>query len=118
MSTIDQSKLLNMRSAILQQNEALQRAAGTGEAQKASGMGAPQKATGEHFASTLTGAIQAVNGQQARAGEMTAAYERGETNDIVGVMMERHKASLAFETTLQVRNKLLSAYRDIMNMPV
>ena len=36
----------------------------------------------------------------------------------VSVMIERQKASLGFETTLQVRNKLLSAYRDIMNMPV
>ena len=46
------------------------------------------------------------------------AYERGDTHDIVSVMIERQKASLGFETTLQVRNKLLSAYRDIMNMPV
>jgi len=33
-------------------------------------------------------------------------------------MLERQKASIGFEATLQVRNKLLSAYRDIMNMPV
>jgi flagellar hook-basal body complex protein FliE len=49
---------------------------------------------------------------------MSASYERGDTHDIVGVMIERQKASLGFEATLQVRNKLLSAYRDIMNMPV
>jgi flagellar hook-basal body complex protein FliE len=49
---------------------------------------------------------------------MSAAYERGETHDIVSVMVERQKASIGFEATMQVRNKLLSAYRDIMNMPV
>ena len=49
---------------------------------------------------------------------MSAAYERGDTNDIVGVMVERQKASIGFEATMQVRNKLLSAYRDIMSMPV
>ncbi|MEQ1687328.1 MAG: flagellar hook-basal body complex protein FliE, partial [Sphingopyxis sp.] len=34
------------------------------------------------------------------------------------VMLARQQASIAFEATLQVRNKLLSAYGDIMNMPV
>ena len=33
-------------------------------------------------------------------------------------MLARQKASVGFEATLQVRNKLLGAYRDIMNMPV
>ena len=62
--------------------------------------------------------MRAVDAQQARASDLSAAYERGETHDIVSVMVERQKASLGFEATLQVRNKLLSAYRDIMNMPV
>jgi flagellar hook-basal body complex protein FliE len=34
------------------------------------------------------------------------------------MMLARQKSSLAFQATLQVRNKLLSAYKDIMNMPV
>ena len=59
-----------------------------------------------------------VNAQQTKASELSAAYERGDTSDIVQVMLERQKASIGFEATLQVRNKLLSAYRDIMNMPV
>jgi flagellar hook-basal body complex protein FliE len=33
-------------------------------------------------------------------------------------MLARQKASIAFEATLQARNKLLSAYKDIMSMPV
>ena len=118
MSTIDQMKLLNMRSAILQQNDALQRAAGSAGMTGAGGAVPADKVKGDSFGETLTSALDAVNAQQMKASDASAAYERGETNDIVGVMMERHKASLAFETTLQVRNKLLSAYRDIMNMPV
>ncbi len=46
------------------------------------------------------------------------AYEAGETADVAAVMLARQKASVSFEATLQIRNKLLSAYRDIMNMPV
>ncbi|MFN3748567.1 MAG: flagellar hook-basal body complex protein FliE [Sphingorhabdus sp.] len=110
MNAIDQNRLLQMRSAIMSQNQALQRAAGVGSAQPVQGPSS--------FARTLTDAVQNVNAQQTRASELSAAYERGETHDIVSVMIERQKASLGFEATLQVRNKLLSAYRDIMNMPV
>lgn len=109
MSAIEPSRLLQLRTNILSQNQALQRAAGrptTGEVQESS------------FSKTLTDAVQAVNDQQTKAGALSEAYERGETSDIVQVMVERQKASVGFEATLQVRNKLLSAYRDIMNMPV
>lgn len=111
MSTIDQSRLLQMRSTILSQNGALQRAAGRGVDTGETVASAP-------FAKTMTDALQMVNTQQSKASELSASYERGETHDIVSVMVERQKASIGFEATMQVRNKLLSAYRDIMNMPV
>ena len=113
MSTIETSRLLQMRSTILNQNQALQRAAG----RDAAG-GADVATRTADFGSAISAALQQVNAQQAKASEMSEAYERGDTHDIVSVMIERQKASLGFETTLQVRNKLLSAYRDIMNMPV
>ena len=46
------------------------------------------------------------------------AYERGETTDIASVMLTQQQASIQFEATLQVRNKLLTAYKDIMNMSI
>lgn len=116
MSAIDQSRLLQMRSTILNQNAALQRAAGKDV------VGVPPAAVQPEapvsFGKTMNDALQAVSAQQAKASELSAAYERGDTHDIVSVMVERQKASLGFEATVQVRNKLLSAYRDIMNMPV
>jgi flagellar hook-basal body complex protein FliE len=111
MSTIDQSRLLQMRSNILSQNDALRRAAGRDAPVEAVVSTTP-------FAQTMTDALKVVNAQQGKASALSASYERGETNDIVSVMVERQKASIGFEATLQVRNKLLSAYRDIMNMPV
>jgi flagellar hook-basal body complex protein FliE len=112
MTSIDQSRLLQMRSTIIGQNNALQRAAGRVQ-------DSVEPPTGQiDFGQTLNEALQSVNRQQAAATELTDAYQRGETHDIVSVMVERQKASLGFEATLQVRNKLLSAYRDIMNMPV
>lgn len=117
MSTIDPSRLLQMRSTILNQNQALQRAAGRGAAGGLDGIGGDANGTPD-FGAAINNALQQVNAQQIKAGELSEAYERGDTHDIVSVMIERQKASLGFETTLQVRNKLLSAYRDIMNMPV
>ena len=117
MSTIDQSRLLQMRSSILNQNQALQRAAGRGAAGGIEG-GAGGVGGTPDFGAAISNALQQVNAQQQRATDVSEAYERGDTHDIVSVMIERQKASLGFETTLQVRNKLLSAYRDIMNMPV
>jgi flagellar hook-basal body complex protein FliE len=110
MNGIDSNRLLQMRSSIIDQNAALRRAAGD--------TAAPAKPEDGSFGSVLQDAVQSVNAQQQKAQDLSAAYERGETNDIVGVMIERQKASIGFEATLQVRNKLLSAYRDIMNMPV
>lgn len=48
----------------------------------------------------------------------TYTYERGETTDIATVALIQQRASVSFEATLQVRNKVLSAYKDIMSMAV
>jgi flagellar hook-basal body complex protein FliE len=63
-------------------------------------------------------ALSAVHRMQGESNAQSAAWERGETQDIASVMLTRQKASIAFEATLQARNRLLSAYRDVMNMPV
>ncbi|GBH31735.1 flagellar hook-basal body complex protein FliE [Sphingobium xenophagum] len=70
------------------------------------------------FTSTLQTQLQKINDINARAGQLTVAYERGEEVDIAKVMLARQESSIAFEATLQVRNRLLSAYKDIMSMPV
>jgi len=123
MSGISPATLLQMRSAILQQNSALQKAA-TNAAQPidaiggVSGVGGVGNANGGNFASAMKSALTEVNGLQANAEAATSSYERGETTDIAAVMLAREKASVGFQATLQVRNKLLSAYKDIMSMPV
>jgi flagellar hook-basal body complex protein FliE len=121
MTTVNTSNLLAMRNAILQQNSALQKAAAAPAPNPLTGIGQIGGATtapDSTFASTLRGALTEVNGQQAKANQVTEAYERGETTDIAAVMLQREQASVGFQATLQVRNKLLSAYKDIMSMPV
>ena len=115
MTAIDSSRLMQLRTAILEQNSALQRAAGTGNPAAATDtQGAPPGGFGDAFRSALT----EVNGLQAQSDQISAAYEKGDVTDIAAVMLSRQQASIGFEATLQVRNKLLSAYKDIMSMPV
>jgi flagellar hook-basal body complex protein FliE len=124
MSAISPATLLQMRSAILQQNSALQKAAADAAQPigNIAGIGGTSGVGGANnnggFASALSSALNQVNGMQASADTATSSYERGETTDIAGVMLAREKASVGFQATLQVRNKLLSAYKDIMSMPV
>ncbi len=49
---------------------------------------------------------------------MSEAYDKGQVTDVAKVMLARQEAGVGFEATLQVRNKLLSAYQDIMKMGV
>ncbi len=107
-------RVMQLRAQILERNQALSRANAT----LAPAPVAPQPAKPASFTDTFADALKGVNEQQNRAGELSAMYERGETVDIAKVMMARQQASVGFEATLQVRNKLLSAYKDIMSMTV
>ena len=73
-------------------------------------------APGKGFATTLTTALKEVSAVQNRSSDLQVAYERGQVTDIAQVMLARQEAGIAFEATLQTRNKLLSAYQDIMRM--
>tara|TARA_Y100000287_G_scaffold22090_1_gene15247 strand:- start:1475 stop:1816 length:342 start_codon:yes stop_codon:yes gene_type:complete len=70
------------------------------------------------FGDYIQTAVEAVNETQMNAAEMRDAYERGEDVPLTDVVLSMQKSSLAFEATLQVRNKLLKAYNDVLSMPV
>ena len=77
-----------------------------------------QKQPSEGFGDRITNAIDQVASAQNRTAELVKAYEMGVENDISKVMINQQVSSLGFQLTLNVRNKVLSAYKDIMNMPV
>lgn len=106
-------RVMALRAQILERNAALSRANVTAAAATPS---APAPAGS--FAATMENALQSVNAQSQKASALSEAYDRGETVDIAKVMLARQEASVGFEATLQVRNKILSAYKDIMSMPV
>ena len=106
------SGVLALRAQILERSQALAPVAMGSRAPVATPSGAPG------FGSAMADALKAVNGLQADSSEKAASWERGETHDIATVMLSRQKASVAFEATMQTRNRLLTAYRDILNMPI
>ena len=70
------------------------------------------------FAESIKNAVNEVNETQQASKALKAAYESGEDIPLTDVVMGIQKSSLAFEATLQIRNKVLKAYEEIMNMPV
>ena len=70
------------------------------------------------FTSRMGDALKEIASAQNQAADITKAYELGMENDISKVMISQQVSSLGFQLTLNVRNKMLSAYKDIMNMPV
>nr|WP_295667926.1 flagellar hook-basal body complex protein FliE [Sphingomonas sp.] len=109
-------RVMALRAQILERNQALARANSTAGAPAATPDINGAKPTS--FTSAMEDALKNVNDGQQKASDLSASYERGETIDIAKVMLARQQASVGFEATLQVRNKLLSAYKDIMSMPV
>ncbi len=80
------------------------------------GSQAPQGPSG--FGDLVRQTVDKVNANQMQATKIASAYERGEGVPLTDVGLSMQKSSLSFEATLQVRNKVLKAYEDILNMPV
>jgi flagellar hook-basal body complex protein FliE len=78
----------------------------------------PPAAEKPDFGESVKSLLNQVNEAQLKSRQMAEAYERGEDVPLTDVVLAMQKSSLSFEATLQVRNKVLKAYEDIMNMPV
>ncbi len=77
------------------------------------------KEAGEDFSNLLTNSINKVNEVSKESGKLADAFVMGDPNvSLAEVMIAKQKSGIAFEATLQVRNKLLSAYKEIMAMQV
>jgi flagellar hook-basal body complex protein FliE len=100
-------------SQVLAEMRALQaRASGISEAPAA-------QAQPSDFANLMKNSVDHVAGMQKQATALADAFEAGDKSiDLTRVMLEAQKASLAFRAMTEVRNKLVDAYQQVMNMPV
>jgi flagellar hook-basal body complex protein FliE len=85
----------------------------------APGSAAPKPAdTAVDFSTILGNAIEETNELQTQAGQEVQKVMTGEINDIHSAMIAVQKADVSFQMMMQVRNKLVSAYQEIMKMQV
>lgn len=78
-----------------------------------------QPAVKADFASALRASLDQVNGMQQNAQQLGQRFAMGDDNvNLSDVMIAMQKSNISFQATVQVRNKLVSAYQDIMNMQV
>jgi flagellar hook-basal body complex protein FliE len=97
---------------LLQELNSLAARAGGQEQTPAAG-GAPD------FSETLKATLDQVNNAQQQAGQLAQQFDLNAPDvNLHDVMVSLQKASLSFQTMVQVRNRLVSAYQEIMNMQV
>ncbi|MDH3588741.1 MAG: flagellar hook-basal body complex protein FliE [Gammaproteobacteria bacterium] len=108
MSDIDISRVLaDMRALAAQAKQQPSAANATNEA------GQPD------FGELLRQSIDKVNATQSEAGVLAQKFDSGDPNvDLTEVMLALQKADISFKAMTEVRNKLVDAYREIMNMPI
>ncbi len=84
------------------------------------GVAAPEGAEASvSFASVLRSGLDQVNSAQQSARKAATDFEMGKPGtDLPQVMLEMQKASVSLRAAVEVRNKLVTAYQEIMNMPV
>jgi len=123
---IDSSRIEAMMAQL---KSAAQKPAGTASPAEALGglggigkLGAPDAAessTKVSFSDALKASLQNVSNSQIQADEMGKKFAAGDDSvSLSDTMIAMQKASINFQATVQVRNKLVSAYHDIMNMQV
>ncbi len=79
----------------------------------------PQAAAPASFQTSFSAALKAVSATQTQASEMQKQVQLGNSSvSLEETMIAMQKAQIGFQATLQVRNKLVQAYSDIMNMPM
>lgn len=110
---VDINRLLTEMRAIKSQTQAFGGTEGVGQV----GQVADPKRV--DFGDVFSQAINKVNSIQKASSQTAQAYVKGDPNvDIAQVMIASQKSGIAFSAATQVRNKLVEAYKDVMNMPI
>lgn len=112
MTTIDHQSLLLQMRMLAARSQGLQEMAAAAAAPA-------QKTAGVDFGQALKTALDKVNDTQQTARALSDKFDAGDPKiDMAEVMIAIQKANVSFQAVTQVRNKLVSAYQDIMNMPI
>lgn len=80
--------------------------------------GTQSQKTGQSFGDMLTGAIEEVNKTQVQADQSIEKLQTGESRNIHEVMISMEKAGISMRLMVQMRNKVLEAYQEVMRMQI
>ena len=117
----DISQVLNEMKALRERANGFQpaRVADDVSPLSSSGVAAVSKTDQVSFSAVLGNAIDQVNAVQKESGKLATAFQQGDPNaTLTEVVIASEKAGIAFEAMTEVRNRLVNAYEDIMNMPI
>ncbi|MGZ2742989.1 flagellar hook-basal body complex protein FliE [Burkholderia stagnalis] len=105
--------------SVLQQMQAMAAQAAGGTASPTAALAGSGAATAGTFASAMKASLDKISGDQQRALGEAQAFELGASNvSLNDVMVDMQKANIGFQFGLQVRNRLVSAYNEIAQLPV
>lgn len=97
---------------LLSQLRSMASAAGAGQAPL------PEGVDQVRFSELLMQAVDHVNGSQQTVSQMREEFQLGGRVDLAEIMVASQKSSLEFQMLLQVRNKFINAYQEVMNMQI
>ena len=111
-NTITPDSLLAQMRAMIEQSQGQS----VGQAGQVGQVG---QANGDSFSNMLKSAVDTVHTNQQQASKLTEAFQKGDPNvQMSEVMVSLQKANVSFQAMVEVRNRLVSAYQEIMNMQV
>lgn len=70
------------------------------------------------FTELMQNKVASINADQNASSALVSAVDSGQSDDLVGAMVASQKASLAFSAMIQIRNRLVQAFDDVMKMPI
>ncbi|AHE51229.1 MULTISPECIES: lateral flagellar hook-basal body complex protein LfiE [Aeromonas] len=105
-------EIMSSQVTLLQQMQEMQRVASHTPSIE------PNDASAVSFSDAMRDVVGRVNEQQNVASRLMTAVDAGQSDDLVGAMVASQKAGLSFSALMQVRNKLMTGFDDIMRMPL
>ena len=78
----------------------------------------PNDASAVSFSDAMRDVVGRVNEQQNIASRLMTAVDAGQSDDLVGAMVASQKAGLSFSALMQVRNKVVGAFDELMKLPI
>ncbi|MUG27999.1 lateral flagellar hook-basal body complex protein LfiE [Aeromonas salmonicida] len=105
-------EMMSSQVTLLQQMQEMQRVANQAPSIELN------DASNVSFTNAMRDVVGRVNEQQNIASKLMTAVDAGQSDDLVGAMVASQKAGLSFSALMQVRNKLMTGFDDIMRMPL